>query len=357
MAGEASTTAPSVRRRLAAILAADVAGYSRLMAADEAATLAALDDARATFRLGIDAHGGRLIDMSGDSVLAVFESATAAVSAALAVQRELALAGEDVEDDQRMQFRIGVHLGDVMEKDDGTVYGDGVNTAARLEGLAEPGRVAVSSAVYAAVRGRLVARFDDLGSHRVKNIAEPVHAYRASEETRGLASRSATPGAVPAAGLGLKVRSSAGRRRADTRRVLPTLFIEVVFALLPLLVLGANWPDDAAARPHSFGASPAWAMTACFLYGLSLARLLPAFHADGAKRPRSEGTAVLMVTLLPLAGVIASVVLVARLSALHVGDATLIVTYLNLFLALICFAVFGGYGLRGSDTAREGNPP
>ena len=162
---------------------------------------------------------------------------------------------------------------------------------------------------------------------------------------------------MPAAGLGLKVRSGAGWRRADTRRVLPTLFIEVVFALLPLLVLGANWPDDAAARPHSFGASPAWAMTACFLYGLSLARLLPAVHADGARRQRSEGTAALMVTLLPLAGVIVSVVLVARLSVLHVGDTTLIVTYLNLLLALICFAVFGGYGLRGSDTQREGNPP
>ena len=354
MAGDVSTIAPSVRRRLAAILAADVAGYSRLMAADEPATLAALDEARATFRLGIEAHGGRLIDMSGDSVLAVFESATAAVSAALAIQRELALASEDIADAQRMQFRIGVHLGDVMEKDDGTVYGDGVNTAARLEGLAEPGRVAVSDAVYAAVRGRLVARFDDLGNHRVKNIAEPVHAYRASEETRGLPSRS-LHGAGPAvAGGSIKPRAGAGRRRADTRRVLPNLLIEIAFAVLPLVVLGASWPDAAAGRPGSFAASPGWPMTACFLYGLSLARLLPALHADAAQRKRHEGTAALLVTLLPLAGVIASVVLIARMAGAPVGGATLAVSVLNVVLALLCFAVFGGWGMRGDE---KGNAP
>jgi hypothetical protein len=125
-------SAGELRQRLAAILAADVAGYSRLMAADERATVAALDAARAVFRAQIESNRGRVIDMAGDSVLAVFEAATGAVSAALAVQRQLERASVEVPDDRRMRFRIGVHLGDVIEKPDGTVYGDGVNIAARL---------------------------------------------------------------------------------------------------------------------------------------------------------------------------------------------------------------------------------
>ena len=337
------------------MLAADVAGYSRLMAADEPATLAALEGARGVFRLTIEAHGGRVIDMSGDSVLAVFESATAAVSAALAVQHELAQSNEDVADDQRMQHRIGVHLGEVMEKDDGSVYGDGVNTAARLEGLAQPGSVAVSDAVYAAVRGRMVARFDDLGGHSLKNLAAPVRAWRASEDLRSMPARGAAFTGM--ANTTPRARFGAGRRRNDTRRVLPNLFVEAVFTLLPLLVLGANWPDDAASRPSSFAASPAWPMTACFLYGLSLARLLPSLQADRAQRQRSEGTALLLLLLLPLAGVIASVVLVAKFSTQHVSDAALVFNYLNLALALICFTVLGGYGMRGADTERDRSTP
>jgi len=119
-----------LKQRLAAILAADVAGYSRLMAADEHATVAALDAARAVFRLEIESSQGRVIDMAGDSVLAVFETATGAVSSALAVQAQLARNISDVPENRRMQFRIGVHLGDVIEKADGTIYGDGVNIAA-----------------------------------------------------------------------------------------------------------------------------------------------------------------------------------------------------------------------------------
>ncbi|MGW8271562.1 MAG: adenylate/guanylate cyclase domain-containing protein, partial [Burkholderiales bacterium] len=119
------------RQRLAAILAADAAGYSRLMSADEHATLAALDAARAVFRAQIESNQGRVIDMAGDSVLAVFETASGAVSAALAIQRALHEAAKDVAEDRRMRFRIGVHLGDVIEKADDTIYGDGVNIAAR----------------------------------------------------------------------------------------------------------------------------------------------------------------------------------------------------------------------------------
>jgi len=194
------------RQRLAAILMADVAGYSRLMNCDESGTVAALDTARSVFRTTIEAHRGRVIDMAGDSVLAVFETAGGAVVSALAIQAELARRSADVAPDCRMQFRIGIHLGDVMEKADGTVYGDGVNIAARLEGIAEPGGVTVSDAVQCAVRQRLEATFDDLGEQRVKNIAAPVRAYRvlarasAASATGGTTAPSpAKPSARPAA--------------------------------------------------------------------------------------------------------------------------------------------------------------
>jgi len=167
-----------LRQRLAAILAADVAGYSRLMAVDERATVAALDAARSVFKSRIEANQGRVIDMAGDSVLAVFETASGAVSAALAVQQELGSSASAVPEDHRMRFRIGVHLGDVIEKSDGTIYGDGVNIAARLEGLAEPGGIAVSESIRTAVKGKVGASFEDRGEQRVKNIAEPVRAYR-----------------------------------------------------------------------------------------------------------------------------------------------------------------------------------
>jgi adenylate cyclase len=171
-----------LKQRLAAILAADVAGYSRLMAADERATVAALDSARAVFRTQIESIGGRVIDMAGDSVLAVFVTATGAVSAALAIQQQLRSLAADVPDDRRMGFRIGVHLGDVIEKADGTVYGDGVNIAARLEGLAEPGGITVSESIRTAVKGKVGADFGGQGAQQVKNIADPVRAYRVKIE-------------------------------------------------------------------------------------------------------------------------------------------------------------------------------
>ena len=171
-----------LRQRLAAILAADVAGYSQLMAADEQATVAALDASRKVFRSQIEANQGRVIDMAGDSVLAVFETATGAVSAALAVQQELGTFSSTVSEDRRMRFRVGVHLGDVIEKGDGTIYGDGVNIAARLEGLAEPGGVTVSESVRTAVRGKVTAAFEDQGEQRVKNIPHPVRAFKVKAE-------------------------------------------------------------------------------------------------------------------------------------------------------------------------------
>jgi adenylate cyclase len=174
-----------LKQRLAAILAADVAGYSRLMAADERATVAALDAARKVFRSHIESSEGRVIDMAGDSVLAVFEAATGAVSAALAAQHELETIARQAPEDRRMRFRVGVHLGDIFEKSDGTVYGDGINVAARLQTLAAPGEVAVSDMVQKAVRGRVEAAFIDQGEKAMKNIADPVHWYCAgSPRTR-----------------------------------------------------------------------------------------------------------------------------------------------------------------------------
>src|SRR5450759_2248677 len=140
-------------------------------------TVAALDAARAVFRTQIESNHGRVIDMAGDSVLAVFETATGAVSAALAVQQELNALSAHVSEDRRMRFRIGVHLGDVIEKSDGTVYGDGVNIAARLEGLAEVGGITISDAVQGAVRGKVTATFVDQGEQQVKNIPHPVRAF------------------------------------------------------------------------------------------------------------------------------------------------------------------------------------
>jgi len=189
-----------LRHRLAAILAADVAGYSRLMARDERATLAALDAGRGVFKVCIDANQGRVIDMAGDSVLAVFETASGAVNAALEIQKALAITAEALPEAQRMRFRIGIHLGDVIEKTDGTVYGDGVNIAARLEGLAEPGGITVSGMVHEAVRSRVAVHFADLGEQSVKNIAMPVRAFRVVRDATGEAASVPAPAALPLPG-------------------------------------------------------------------------------------------------------------------------------------------------------------
>jgi adenylate cyclase len=167
-----------VRQRLAAILAADVAGYSRLMGNDERATIDTINSCRALFREQIEANGGRVVDMAGDSVLAIFDTAIGAFTTATTAQDRLANLNTDIAEDRRMLWRIGVNTGDIHEQDDGTVYGDGVNVAARLEALAEPGGICVSGKVRDELRGKIDRAFADLGEHAVKNIAEPVRAYR-----------------------------------------------------------------------------------------------------------------------------------------------------------------------------------
>ena len=170
--------AAQLTRRVATVLAADVAGYSRLMSNDAPGTVAALDEARGLFRQRIEANRGVVIDMSGDSVLAVFEGTGDAVRTALEVQAEVARSGAGQPEERRLRYRLGVHLGEILQKQDGTVYGDGVNIAARLQSLAEVGGMMVSAGVAETVRGELEVHFVDQGEQVVKNIPYPVHAFR-----------------------------------------------------------------------------------------------------------------------------------------------------------------------------------
>ena len=148
------------------------------MAREELGTIAALEAGRDIFKTEIESHQGRVIDMAGDSVLASFETAIGAVRAALRIQERLNESAAHLPDDRQMHFRIGVHVGDIRQKDDGTIYGDGVNVAARLQALAEPGGLTISGATQESVRHRLHATFEDLGEQTVKNIPYLVRAFR-----------------------------------------------------------------------------------------------------------------------------------------------------------------------------------
>src|SRR6516165_6698757 len=168
-----------VERRLTAILAADVAGYSRLMEADEEGTLSALKTLRREVTdPKIKQHRGRIVNTTGDGLLCEFASVVDAVRCAVEVQREIAARNADVQADRRIDFRIGINLGDII-LDENDIFGDGVNVAARLEALAEPGGICVSRVVRDQVRDKLAISFEDMGEHRVKNIVRPVRAYRA----------------------------------------------------------------------------------------------------------------------------------------------------------------------------------
>jgi class 3 adenylate cyclase/TolB-like protein/Tfp pilus assembly protein PilF len=167
-----------VERRLAAILAADVAGYSRLMGADEVDTLKGLTERRTILDRIIEDHRGRIANTAGDSVLAEFGSAVDAVQCAVDAQTALAEANSSLPPDRRISFRIGIHIGDVMVRG-GDLFGDGVNIAARLQSIAKPGGVCISGATYDQVRKVLPITFADLGPQHVKNIQEPIRAYEA----------------------------------------------------------------------------------------------------------------------------------------------------------------------------------
>src|SRR5262249_37298365 len=166
-----------MERRLTAILAADVVGYSRLMGADEAGTLTALKDIRSgVIETKISEHQGRIVKLTGDGVLAEFPSVVSAVACAVEMQRELRERATQMPIDRRIEFRIGVNLGDVIVED-ADIYGDGVNVAVRLESIAEPGEVCVSQSVCDHVGNRLALQFEDRGEQNLKNIEKPVRVY------------------------------------------------------------------------------------------------------------------------------------------------------------------------------------
>ena len=171
--GEGTLSGERFERRLAVILASDIAGYSRLMGQDEAGTLARV---RALRRELIDPtvteHKGRIVKTTGDGILIEFPSVVEAVSCALAVQNAMAERNADIAEKQRIEFRVGINLGDVIVED-GDIHGDGVNVAARLEALAEPGGICVSRVVRDQVRDRLEVVLDDMGEQNLKNIARP----------------------------------------------------------------------------------------------------------------------------------------------------------------------------------------
>jgi class 3 adenylate cyclase len=166
----------SRKRKLAAILHADVVGYSRLMGEDEAGTHQALGELRQAVDPLIAAHEGRIVGTAGDSVLADFSSVVDALNCAVEMQRAARAINEPVPQQRRLELRIGVNLGDVIVDGD-NIFGDGVNIAARLEGLARPGTICISHTVYDQVRNKLDLDYRPLGSHRVKNIAQPARAY------------------------------------------------------------------------------------------------------------------------------------------------------------------------------------
>src|SRR5579863_4637423 len=171
-----------VGRRLSAIVAADVAGYSRLMGLDEAGTARILREHHAVTDALVTKHGGRIVKTMGDGLLIEFSSVVDAVECAVAVQTVMAERNEGVPQDRRMLFRIGINLGDILiEGDD--ILGDGVNVAARLEGIAEPGGICVSSSAYEQVRGKVPVEFTDLGEQTLKNIALPIRAYAISQNS------------------------------------------------------------------------------------------------------------------------------------------------------------------------------
>ena len=231
-------------RKLAAILHADVVGFSRLMGEDEAGTHRALGELRRAVDPLIASRGGRIVGTAGDSLLADFSSVVDALNCAVEIQLAARAINDPIPPDRRLELRIGVNLGDVIV-DGGDIFGDGVNIAARLQALARPGTVCISHTVYEQVRNKLDLDYHPLGSHRAKNIAEPVRAYAidvsavprpAGKTRRLLAAVAAASGLVVAGLVAWTLHTGAGR---------------------DLLGLGARAQADRSRWPHC-AASSRW---------------------------------------------------------------------------------------------------
>jgi len=196
-------SAESFKRKLTAILSADVKGYSRLMGENEAETVTTLTAYRRIMGELIQQHRGRVVDSTGDNLLAEFASVVDAVQCGVGVQKELQARNADLPENRRMQFRIGINLGDVIEEGE-KLYGDGVNIAARLEALAEPGGICISKTAFDHIESKLPLGYQFLGQQTVKNIAKPVGAYKVLMEPRVIdreeeeAGKTVEPGKPPA---------------------------------------------------------------------------------------------------------------------------------------------------------------
>ncbi len=216
-----------VERRLAAILVADIAGYTRLMAEDEAATVAVLKGHQAVVLPLVEAHGGRIQDTAGDGILTEFRSVLQAVECAVAIQNTMAERNAEVPPARQMRFRIGVNFGDVMY-DGARVYGDGLNIAARIQALAEPGGICVTALVREEVGARTSLAFEDLGDQSLKNFPRPVRVFHVRLDARG------KPGATPRV-------APRGAMRARRR---PVLVGALALLLIGLLGLGVRLALD-----------------------------------------------------------------------------------------------------------------
>jgi class 3 adenylate cyclase len=181
-------TGEDVKRKLAAIFSADVKEYSRLMRDDETATIRTLNAYRQLMATLIQQHHGRVVDSPGDNLLAEFASVVDGVQAATAIQKELKARNAKLPKNRRMQFRIGINLGDIIVEGD-RIYGDGVNIAARLEGLADPGGICISRTAYDQIEDKLPLAYEYLGEKSVKNIPKPIRAYRVLIEPEGFAKK------------------------------------------------------------------------------------------------------------------------------------------------------------------------
>jgi len=195
-----SAEAPALERRLATILSADVAGYSRMMGANEEATVQTLRGHRAVFEALLKQHRGRIFNTAGDAILAEFPSAVDAVRCATEIQTALQTRNEHLPPEQKLMFRMGINLGDVVVQDDGDLLGDGVNVASRIQTVAEPGGVCISGSVYDQIQNKLTLQFRPLGEQQFKNIGQPVRTFTITHGERG---------ALPAGGRRFAAKSAA----------------------------------------------------------------------------------------------------------------------------------------------------
>jgi adenylate cyclase len=232
-------------RKLAAILAADVVGYSRLMGEDEAGTAKIVRERREAATQIVRSFGGRLVKTMGDSVLLEFPSVVAAVECAIAIQKMMAERNAALPEAKRILYRVGVNLGDVLI-DGEDILGDGVNVAARLEAVCEPGAICLSASAYDQVRGRIEAEFADLGEQELKNIARPVRAYALSPATIA-----AVAAATPARAL------ATDRARGSPARALSPRLGALAAALAVALLVAGAYAWHAGLAPRLLGGSVA----------------------------------------------------------------------------------------------------